>query len=724
MYYRMLWTGIGLLFSTFLVSQSASPIGLPDDVRAVLEDSTKTAKEKTNFAIKISNIHPIPVTLTYADALAQQPSLVKDSISYTMLTVLRAAVYDYIGNPLGDVLYEQIDSLLEVVELAPDQLMRVQYAKLRRIHQRGQYGTSIKLAQEGYQNAVAQNDTVQMGMFQNYEGLAAQALGRYQDAIDIFEANVPISEAVGDYEGTVIFLQNLSMTYDQAGRYLEALEASERAETVAKENEMYSSMGNTLSNRAALYKSLSNRDLAVENYRKAISIYRDNENYPALARNWSNLATVLSDQPKTFDQAVMLSDSAIGLARQLGNPYLLYSQYDNRCYLMYKSKDYTSALAYSDSAYQIQQQEGFPHLTIAPIRRVKILWALDRQADAWAVYEQENINGQKLERSYQPEWYEVEAELLKWRGESERAYQIMYMAYNLRDSVYNEAAEKRMAGIVLNNQLREEQQQRERTEYELTASKEKSQQRLILAILGTLAAGMFLFLLLFIRRRNRQLERLNADVRNLNRELNHRTGSQLDLAYNLLSEQVHELDATDERTRTVLERSQTQLHVIAGVNRLLKGSEDAYLNVRDSLKIVVDQLCHLGPPDLTVEFRTADQMLSGETVVRLALVVSELMHNSFKYAFENVDVPRIEITGNVEEERYVLTYRDNGPGKSDVVQGTGHGTGLIYDLLGKVRVDYEELAGAGFAAQMVCKGENLKANRVFSNAIMMEPELQ
>lgn len=77
----------------------------------------------------------------------------------------------------------------------------------------------------------------------------------------------------------------------------------------------------------------------------------------------------------------------------------------------------------------------------------------------------------------------------------------------------------------------------------------------------------------------------------------------------------------------------------------------------------------------------------------LALALNELVLNSLKHAFAEVENPKIELEMVVGEDRFEITYRDNGPGMTDGASGGGSGIGraLISQLTTSLSAKIEQL---------------------------------
>ena len=69
-------------------------------------------------------------------------------------------------------------------------------------------------------------------------------------------------------------------------------------------------------------------------------------------------------------------------------------------------------------------------------------------------------------------------------------------------------------------------------------------------------------------------------------------------------------------------------------------------------------------------------MIHSKSIVPIAMLYNELITNSVKHAFINVEQPKITVTFNpIDNEYFQMIYTDNGKWKSNV--NTSFGTELI-----------------------------------------------
>ncbi len=179
---------------------------------------------------------------------------------------------------------------------------------------------------------------------------------------------------------------------------------------------------------------------------------------------------------------------------------------------------------------------------------------------------------------------------------------------------------------------------------------------------------------------NQMLTKQNSQIQLLNRELNHRVKNNLAFMTSLLEMQGRRTDNIE--TRQLLRESETRLKTLALVHaNLFKNELDTHINLSSYLTELVSHLeAIFAIPGKSIEMdtRLTDFTINAEDAMRLGLIVNELVTNSIKHAFDEVDNPIITIHTFVNGEgKLVLDYKDNGPGIMTAVTPGGASTGSL-----------------------------------------------
>jgi two-component sensor histidine kinase len=190
----------------------------------------------------------------------------------------------------------------------------------------------------------------------------------------------------------------------------------------------------------------------------------------------------------------------------------------------------------------------------------------------------------------------------------------------------------------------------------------------------------------------------NTKIETLINELNHRVKNNLQLLYSLISLQVPSI--ADKTSREILKGNLGKIKAMMLVNqKLFRFEEGSSVNVDEFTGELTAHLKNIY--DTKGRIRIVQEvekgiMLHGKITLSFGLILSELLTNSFKYAFADHEDPQISISVRSMDQAILFVYADNGAG-IDLKQPQDRitmGVSLVHDLArqmnGKLKVSNQD----------------------------------
>lgn len=181
---------------------------------------------------------------------------------------------------------------------------------------------------------------------------------------------------------------------------------------------------------------------------------------------------------------------------------------------------------------------------------------------------------------------------------------------------------------------------------------------------------------------NRRLEALVERQAALLAEVNHRVANSLQMVSAMVRMQASALG--DQAARSALVDAQSRIHAIGQVHRRLYTSDNvetvdlaAYL---DGLVRDLSDTCSTPKAQRHVRLLGGDGVLVGtDAAVSIGVIVSELVTNAAKYAYDSDASGEVRVILQTQEGRVTLSVEDDGPGfdPADPPRGTGLGSKVV-----------------------------------------------
>ena len=153
-------------------------------------------------------------------------------------------------------------------------------------------------------------------------------------------------------------------------------------------------------------------------------------------------------------------------------------------------------------------------------------------------------------------------------------------------------------------------------------------------------------------------------------EVHHRINNNLQIISSLLTLQAN--SAENEKLTEYLKQSQNRIQSLSVLHELLYQTDSPLqINMNDYLNKVLDyhrDILHSSIVKVDIKLKVDSSIFPTKLAVPLALIVNELVTNSIKYAFKDLQIGSISISLNKikkENNEWLLTVSDTGKGLPD-----------------------------------------------------------
>lgn len=202
-----------------------------------------------------------------------------------------------------------------------------------------------------------------------------------------------------------------------------------------------------------------------------------------------------------------------------------------------------------------------------------------------------------------------------------------------------------------------------------------------------------------LAKQNESILEKNKEAQLLLKEIHHRVKNNLQIISSLISLQYQSIQ--DKKVAEVLSQTKRRVDAIALIQqKLYKDDRINQVDFHAYLKDIMQTQQLLGENvryDLIVDEITMEI----DTALPLGLLVSELITNALKHAFEGTENPILSISCKKEADAYLLEVKDNGIGLPDqftLEEPTTLGSELIAALANQIgaRIEFRNENGAVF----------------------------
>lgn len=541
----------------------------------------------------------------------------------------------------------------------------------------------------------------------NYGWLAAKT-GLKDSAVNCYEKAIEIQRVVGD---TILLMKNLeavARVYSdrlEYGRAAESLEESISWASIVNDSLMIVSSSNIL---GGVLTELLDYKNAFKYYGVAATGWLksgDTVNYSISLHNRGDALRGmgrLEDALITYNEALELKRE---LKRTSSSAYTLTGL--GRTYLLLDSiKRAEEVLIEAVKIRERLSNKTRYAESLLILSRVSVAKKQYRKAEA-QLKEVEQIARDYNKADLLRDAFEDQRALYKTWGKLAELAEVDEVYDIMTDSLYREEKLKVQEAQSAASLQREQQktllaeQNARLSNLELEAESQKSQFRLILAVIALLGIVVIAWQLLQIRKRNGELIMLNSRIKLITDNAFHSQKNALGLISALLRSKARQTE--HEKELEVLKDVEGKIEALGGVAKSLfqRRIEDntavaARVQLKNYLEELVDDTFSSVASRADLDLQVEDIETTSTEALNIGLITNEAVTNFSKYA-ESAGADTLLIRVNKEGETLHLSFTDNGPGfpeDFDFSSSTGFGmqmmANLVEDMDGTIAIKRED----------------------------------
>jgi len=695
-----------LLHVLILLSQvvHAQDLQKIDSLKLLLKDADHPANVLNQISEAYMRVAP-EKTLEYAEIALQEATREENENELAVAFKNQALAYQSLGE------YERSLGRIDSAETIFDQLedgensLKCQEIKATTYMLQGNYNEALSLlnsvtdmAEENGLKSIYLTSLIQIGRIHRARGNSAEALDNFQKSLDLAtEINNEYLRGHA-YHFIGLTYQDQQMFELAIDNYLNALYIFENEHVITQIPYLLISLG------LALQETM-NFNEALGYFRNALPYYTKLKDRWGLVEIYRYLGTTYF-QMNSLDSARVYFAKSLELSREINHKTGECIASNKLAEVYIYLQQYDEALEYLQRALELNEEIENKYVLVNILYNTGVCYAFSGNLVEGLEILQRGLNlADSMNLRYEQMILNKEISGVYSRlqnyGKALEHYQ--YYA-DLDDSVYQEKAQRNM--VEMEQKFQAEKKNKEisqlrldNTEKELTIRKQKSVRNLFVSFfIFALVTGVLIY------RSYQRKKKADSEKEILLKEIHHRVKNNLQIISSLLNIQTEYV--TDLKVAGAVQESQSRVKAMALIHQLLYQEKNftkidfaEYLNELASTLATIYQK---PGTDIIVAIHVSDTFFDIETSIPLGLIITELVSNAFKYAFNGsaggrIDLELKPLSGN----KHLLVVSDNGvglPPATDIYSPKTLGLKLVNILTNQLdgTFSYEYQKGARF----------------------------
>lgn len=519
---------------------------------------------------------------------------------------------------------------------------------------------SVSIARDG-------EDYLELGRGQNLYGVIFKREGNLDSALVYYNEAASTFRQVDDQEsvaaGIANVYKNQGNIYHSLGLYEQALKSHTQALEVEESRQMKGGLYKTYLNISNVYRAVKKFDSFRKYLDKAMVLATDLGNERTLAIAYNNYGNHYAEDLKN-DSSKFFFQKSLMIAEQIDDLYYQALTHHNLGNFFRDHQQFDSATYHYRQALAIRESSGDLQGSLSTRSNLGGLYVMEGDPRA------ESLLLAALAESQTHNYYDLQQDALiflvdyyKRKGDFNKALTYYETLSVAKDSLNDRDFYNRISAVETQFAVSNYQDQLELTENQLAQNSQINKLLIAVIILFFGIVGVLVFFYFKQRNYNARLQQKNLKIDTLMRELHHRVKNNLQVISSLLGLQSMRLE--DENARKAVEDGKSRVRAMTLIHQRLYTQDDATsINAPKYIQNLIEELTatYGFQGRINTELDLADINLDVDQTLPLGLILNELISNSFKYAYKDIEKPLLKLELITENRKGKLIIADNGKG--------------------------------------------------------------
>jgi len=506
-------------------------------------------------------------------------------------------------------------------------------------------------------------------------------ISEFEKALEHHLKALELKEKLGDRKGMAATYQNIGNIYQMQTNSKKAITYYLLSLKIKEEIGDKKGIGNSLNSIGNIYKDQNNFKKALNYYKQSLVVREEINDLMGIGYSLSNIATIYGMQ-KDYIHTLEYATKALNILEQTGNKNGIAACLGIIANVYKAEKNYTLAQKYNFKALEISEEIDNKYTIAMCLVNIGNIYFLDKKNQEGIDYLNKGLAVAKEigAKDYVKGTYYNLAEVYEQMNNHKKALEYYKQYSELKDSIINDETNKELAEktALYNNEKKEREisiLKAEKEKQELLNTEEKEQQKIvIIAISAFFSLGIFFFIYVLyaykkkkiandvLTRQKLVIEQKNNENETLLAEIHHRVKNNLQVISSLLSLQGKSIE--DESIRLAIEDGKQRVKSMELVHKMLyEGNHFSSIEINEYIQKLVHHLANafgIDESKFFIHINSKTIKLDIDTAVPIALILNELIINSFKYAYSETRILQLNISIEEHGNELKIIFSDNG----------------------------------------------------------------